>query len=436
MQKLSHFAKKKFVLKFVFIITMNFILTFGMNNYSYSADKKKETAKSSKSAVKSEKKTETKKAKESDGKKSSSKGSSVKAAGNKNTEKKPDGKKETGVKTAKTNTNTKNEKNKNASKEKNLRSEKVPPITLPSNGSNEITINSKRFNMAGGITLESGSKLENIKKLASELKQSYDETQKKKPKKVNKYAVKLPQSYHEIDMPTASAIMDRVKLKSLGMFKTLYLPHIKTGKLKKGAPAKKNKDEIDGRTKMALFIVGNFINEVIEKYDTGYLSKSHKDFPRWIDEGSQLLAYGSLYSGKKNKSEKSGHTAKSREKNGIIPYTVAKKLLRSLIERESSSVQMSAGRVNISINMSTYPNDGSYVIGFMQESVNDFARGVNLFDPEVNIKYTCKKLHKYLVKYGGNIDKMLRAYNAGENNMDCNQAHTYSSKVMSAMNKY
>ena len=303
----------------------------------------------------------------------------------------------------------------------------------------EVTINSTTFKL-GGLTLEensrakSGEKLKKIKELASEVKQSYETTQKTKPKKVHKLALKLPESYNQVDMKLARQVMDRVNLKSLSMFRTLYQPYVKTGKLKKiSEPKNKAKDELDGRIKMTVFIVGNFINEVIEKYDSGNLSKSNKNFGDWINEGANILAYGGAYS-MKLPVEKS--SKKKKEKGGIIPAGVAKKLLRALIETESSGVQMRGGKVNISLNMSTYPNDGSYVIGFMQESVNDFARGVNLFDPEVNIKYTCKKLHKYLVKYDGNIDMMLREYNAGAGNMDCAQAHRYSGKIMSRMNNY
>jgi len=230
--------------------------------------------------------------------------------------------------------------------------------------------------------------------------------------------------------------MRRVNLSSLTMFKTLYLPHLKKARSVKNKPGLKKRaggDTLDERTKMALFIVGSFINEVIEKYDSGNLSKTHKDFGRWINEGANLLAYGTIFpghSGSRNSAKKSGG------KNGVISFNTAKKLLRALIEVESSAVQMKQGRVNISLNMRTYPRDGSYVIGFMQESVDDFARGVNLFDPETNIKYTCKKLHKYLIKYNGNYDKTLRHYNAGQGNMDCEQAHRYSAKVHRFMERY
>ncbi|HNY12528.1 MAG TPA: transglycosylase SLT domain-containing protein [Candidatus Wallbacteria bacterium] len=303
----------------------------------------------------------------------------------------------------------------------------------------EVVINSTRFKL-GGLTLEensevkSGEKLKKIKELASEIKQSYEKTQKTRPKKTNRYSLKLPQSYNQVDMKLARQVMERVNLKSLSMFRTLYQPYVKTGKLKKiSEPKNKSKDELDGRIKMTVFIVGNFINEVIEKYDSGNLSKTHKNFGDWITDGANILAYGGAYSMKlpTGKSSK-----KKKEKGGVISVSVAKKLLRALIETESSGTQMRGGKVLTSLNMATYPNDGSYVIGFMQESVNDFARGVNLFDPEVNIKYTCKKLHKYLVKYGGNIDKMLREYNAGAGNMDCAQAHRYSGKIMSRMNNY
>ncbi len=303
----------------------------------------------------------------------------------------------------------------------------------------EITINSTTFKL-GGLTLEesstarSGDKLKKIKELASEVKQSYETTRKTKPKKTNKYSLKLPESYHQVDMRLAQQVMDRVNLKSFSMFRRLYQPYVKTGKLKKiPEPKNKPKDELDGRIKMTVFIVASFINEVIEKYDSGNLSKSHKNFGDWVSEGAHILAYGGTYS-MKIPVEKS--SKKKKEKSGIISASVAKKLLRALIETESSGTQMKGGKVFTSLNMSTYPNDGSYVIGFMQESVNDFARGVNLFDPEVNIKYTCKKLHKYLVKYGGNIDMMLREYNAGAGNMDCAQAHRYSGKIMSRMNNY
>jgi len=295
-----------------------------------------------------------------------------------------------------------------------------------------------RFKLDGGLTLEdkkSSKPSEKIRELASELKQSYEKQQKAKNKKPNRYLIDIPKSYLDIDTDIASKIMARVNIKSLSMFKTLYLPHVKVGKIKKaerGATGVKN--DLDGRTKMCLFIVGNFVNEVIEKYDTGTITKNHKSFPQWINDGAQLLAFGNIYSMKLPVGEKGAK--KGKEKNGIIPLSVARKLLRALIEVESSATQMKGGKVYTSINMSTYPREGSYVIGFMQESVDDFARGVNLFDPEVNVKYTCRKLHKLLVKYGGSMDKMLRAYNAGEGNMDCAQGHRYSEKVLSRMSHY
>jgi hypothetical protein len=306
----------------------------------------------------------------------------------------------------------------------------------------EILINSKKYKV-GGISLEKSktavkkSKINEIKKLAADVKKDFEEHKKANPRKKNRYSIDLPVSYHNIDMKLASEIMRRVNLSSLSMFKTLYLPHLKKAHSVKNKSGLKNQtggDSLDDRTKMALFIVGSFINEVIEKYDSGNLSKTHKDFGRWINEGANILAYGTIFpgdSGARKSSKKSGGG-----RNGVISFGTAKKLLRALIEVESSAVQMKQGRVNISLNMRTYPRDGSYVIGFMQESVDDFARGVNLFDPETNIKHTCKKLHKYLVKYDGNYDKVLRHYNAGQGNMDCGQAHRYSAKVHRFMERY
>lgn len=341
---------------------------------------------------------------------------------------------------------TKKDKKKTAEKkkEKKKKAEKA--------GSQKAGPELPKFTLDGGLTLEdkksgndkkgregvagaSERKIEKIKELASEIKQSYDEQRKAKPKKNNRYLINIPQSYLDVDREVAARIMERVNLKSLSMFKTLYLPHVRVGKIKKSDQKSKTKDDLDGRTRMCLFIVGNFVNEVIEKYDTGTITKSNKNFQRWLNEGAQLLAFGSSYS-MKLPVEEGKSRKKSKEKNGIIPVSTARKLLRALIEVESSATQMKGGKVYTSLNMSTYPRDGSYVIGFMQESVNDFARGVNLFDPEVNIKYTCKKLHKYLVKYNGSTDKMLRAYNAGEGNMDCEQANRYSRKVHGYMGRY
>ncbi len=317
----------------------------------------------------------------------------------------------------------------------------------------EIIINSKKYKV-GGISLEKSnnaeksntvekidaavkkSKINEIKKLAADVKKDFEEHKKANPRKKNKYSINLPESHHGIDMKLALEIMRRVNLSSLTMFKTLYIPHLKKARSVKNKTGSKNReggDSLDERTKMALFIVGSFINEVIEKYDSGNLSKTHKDFGRWINEGANLLAYGTIFPGH---SDPQIPSKKSGGKKGVISFNTAKKLLRALIEVESSAVQMKQGRVNISLNMRTYPRDGSYVIGFMQESVDDFARGVNLFDPETNIKYTCKKLHKYLVKYNGNYDKTLRHYNAGQGNMDCAQAHRYSAKVHRFMERY
>ena len=348
----------------------------------------------------------------------------------KNSKKKPIGK----------NKKTADKKNKKPDVKKVLPPKDLNLKTL-NIATDEIMINSKKYKV-GGISLEKSnaavkkSKINEIKKLAADVKKDFEDNKKINHRKKNRYSINLPESYHNIDMKLASEIMRRVNLSSLTMFKTLYLPHLKKArsvKNKSGLKKQAGGDSLDERTKMAFFLVGSFINEVIEKYDSGNLSKTHKDFGRWINEGANLLAYGTIFpghSGSQNSAKKSGG------KKGVISFNTAKKLLRALIEVESSAVQMKQGRVNISLNMRTYPRDGSYVIGFMQESVDDFARGVNLFDPETNIKYTCKKLHKYLIKYNGNYDKTLRHYNAGQGNMDCEQAHRYSAKVHRFMERY
>jgi len=339
-----------------------------------------------------------------------------------------------------------NKKAQNEKKDKTLNKIKKasPPkslkLDLADNKTDEIIINSKKYKL-GGLSLEKKSaaakksKIGEIKKLAGEVKKEFEELKKANPRKKNRYSLNLPESYHQVDMKLANEIMRRVNLGSLSMFKTLYLPHLKKARSVKNKPVKGSQTDsaLDDRTKMALLIVGNFINEAIEKHDSGNLSKTHKNFGKWITDGANLLAYGTIYPAG---SESETSSKKSKRKKGIISFSTAKKLLRALIEVESSAVQMRQGRVNISLNMRTYPRDGSYVIGFMQESVDDFAKGVNLFDPEINIKYTCKKLHKYLVKYNGNYDKTLRHYNAGQGNMDCEQAHRYSAKVHSFMERF
>ncbi len=324
---------------------------------------------------------------------------------------------------------------------KNERKTKDFKLDVFDTATDEIIINSKKYKV-GGLSLEKKtagpkkSKIDEIKKLAADVKKNFEEQKKANPRKKNKYSLALPESYHNVDMKLAAEIMRRVNLSSLSMFKTLYLPHLKKArsvKNKTKTMAAKNSAEaaLDDRTKMALLIVGNFINEAIERHDSGNLSKTHKNFGKWINDGANLLAYGTVYPA----INEPGHS-KTKGKKGIISFATAKKFLRALIEVESSAVQMRNGKVNISLNMRTYPRDGSYVIGFMQESVDDFAKGVNLFDPETNIRYTCKKLHKYLLKYNGNYDKTLRHYNAGQGNMDCEQAHRYSAKVHRFMEKY
>ena len=324
---------------------------------------------------------------------------------------------------------------------KNERKPKDFKLDVFDTATDEIIINSKKYKV-GGLSLEKKtagpkkSKIDEIKKLAADVKKEFEEQKKANPRKKNRYSLALPESYHNVDMKLASEILRRVNLSSLSMFKTLYLPHLKKArsvKNKTKTPAGKGSAEsaLDDRTKMALLIVGNFINEAIEKHGSGNLSKTHKDFGKWINDGANLLAYGTIYP----TIDELEHS-KKKNKKGIISFATAKKFLRALIEVESSAVQMRNGKVNISLNMRTYPRDGSYVIGFMQESVDDFARGVNLFDPETNIRYTCKKLHKYLLKYNGNYDKTLRHYNAGQGNMDCEQAHRYSAKVHRFMDRY
>ncbi|HOT75203.1 MAG TPA: transglycosylase SLT domain-containing protein [Candidatus Wallbacteria bacterium] len=351
--------------------------------------------------------------------------------------------------TGKQSTNLKqsdNKKNKNEEKDKTLNKikkgspQKNLKLDLPDGKTDEIIINSKKYKL-GGLSLEKKgaapkkSKIGEIKKLAGEVKKEFEELKKANPRKKNRYSLNLPESYHQVDMKLANEIMRRVNLSSLSMFKTLYLPHLKKARSVKNKSVKGAHADsaLDDRTKMALLIVGNFINEAIEKHDSGNLSKTHKNFGKWITDGANLLAYGTIYPAE---SEAEASSKKHKRKKGIISFSTAKKLLRALIEVESSAVQMRQGRVNISLNMRTYPRDGSYVIGFMQESVDDFAKGVNLFDPEINIKYTCKKLHKYLLKYNGNYDKTLRHYNAGQGNMDCEQAHRYSAKVHRFMERF
>gem|GEM_PF-6249334 len=384
--------------------------------------------------AKSNEKTDNKAKKENSQKKNSEK--NIKKAPSKL---KKDNKKESDTKGDKKAVK-KNSKSKTGGKN-NPKKTSEPPKSKTVASTDEVVIDSMRFKV-GGITLENNSsikkesKIKDIEKLVAEVKKDYNEIQKTKPKKKNKYCLKIPASYHDIDMKLAREIMRRVHLSSLSMFKTLYLPHLKKARRVKKAGLKSSSEnaELDERTKMAFFIVGNFINEVIEKYNSGNLSRHHKDFQRWINEGANLVAFGTIFPADIGSDQAGGK--KKKNKKGVITFTQAKKLLRALIEVESSAVQMSAGCVNISLNMRTYPRDGSYVIGFMQESVDDFSSGINLFDPEVNIKYTCKKLHKYLLRYGGNIDKMLRHYNAGPGNMDCDQAYRYSAKVHNFMQRY
>ena len=407
---------------------------------------KKEVEKSKDSKSKDSKSKDSK-SKDSKSKDSKSKDSKSKDSKSKDSKSKDSKSKDSIKKAGKSKESTKiankkkpvDNKKKKSDEKKELPLKDVNYKTLDM-ATDEILINSKKYKV-GGISLEKKipvkkSKINEIKKLAADVKKDFEEHKKVSRRKKNRYSIELPDSYHNIDTKLAFEIMRRVNLSSLAMFKTLYLPHLKKARSVKNRTALKERaggDALDERTKMALFIVGSFINEVIEKYNSGNLSKTYKDFGRWVNEGANILAYGTIFPGDSG-ARKS--TKKSGGRNGVISFETAKKLLRALIEVESSAVQMKHGRANISLNMRTYPRDGSYVIGFMQESVDDFARGVNLFDPEINIKYTCKKLHKYLVKYNGNYDKMLRHYNAGQGNMDCEQAHRYSAKVHKFMERY
>lgn len=90
-------------------------------------------------------------------------------------------------------------------------------------------------------------------------------------------------------------------------------------------------------------------------------------------------------------------------------YNLNAELVASLINEESSfnkNAVSSSGALGL---MQILPSTGEYIASLLEEDFDV----MNLFDPEINIKYGCYYL-KYLSKKFLNENSVLCAYNAGE----------------------